>query len=222
MSEQDIVDAAVVAIDSEGQFVETIVDKRTVEQRRADVLEGVITAALHSTGAGDPAQRTIGQVTAVIRLEDLMSGRGFGVLEGTDEVIPAKVVQQLVCESGFHPIVTDDTGFPLYHGAQKRSFTAAQRRAIVVRDGDRCIGPGCQCPASRTEAHHVTFFSEGGKTDLDVGVMLCPSCHHALHSGAFQLKMVDRHPWIRLGTEQWRETAWRPASKNRLPLANAS
>ena len=203
----------------DGVLVETIVDPRPIERRRIDALKGVLTAGLKATREGPTDMRTIGEVTATISLKDLQSGTGFGILEGTDEVIPASVIQELVCENGFYPIVVGSKGLPLYHGTRKRYFTRAQRRAMIARDGDRCIVPGCKCRAASTNAHHVIFSSYGGPTDIDNGVLLCPAHHHALHQDAFEIKMIDGMPYIRAGADKYDNTAWKPASHNRLVLA---
>jgi hypothetical protein len=203
----------------DGVEVETVVDPRSLERKRADILEGVLSAGLKATREGPTNMRTVGGVTAIISLKDLQAGTGFGILEGTDEVIPASVIQELVCETGFDPVVVGNRGEPLYHGTLKRYGTQGQRRAIVVRDGDRCLAPGCRCRAAQTHAHHVIFHVNGGPTDLDNLVLLCPAHHHALHQGAFEIRMVDGMPHIRAGFDKNDDTAWKPASRNRLLLA---
>ena len=36
-------------------------------------------------------------------------------------------------------------------------------------------------PAAFTEAHHKKRWTDGGKTDLDAGILLCPFHHHRAH-----------------------------------------
>ena len=216
ISEEDLARATSVLEDHNGTMVPRIVDPRTLPQKRADILEGILAAGLGATQDGPANLRTVGSVTAVIQLKDLEAGTGFGILEGTDEVIPTSVVQQLVCENGFHPVVVGNMGEPLYHGLKKRHFTRAQRRAIIARDGDRCIAKGCRKRASESHAHHVVYFSDDGPTDVINGVMLCPAHHGAHHAGAFEIKMIDGKPWIRDSVDRFDPDAWRPAGKNRL------
>jgi hypothetical protein len=219
LSEHDLARAERVIEVRDGQEIEIIVDPRPIERKRADILAGVLTAGLKATREGPIDLRTIGEVTAIISLKDLQSGSGFGILEGTDEVIPASVIQELVCENGFYPMVVGSQGEPLYHGTRKRYFTRAQQRAMIARDGDRCIVPGCKCRAAASQRHHVIFSARGGPTDIDNGVLLCPAHHHALHQGAFEIRMVDGMPHIRAGVDAHDDTAWKPASRNRLVLA---
>lgn len=222
MSEEDIARGTVITIDADGNLVESVNDLRTIEQKRADALEGMLVAAVRAAREGSTDTRSIGMITATISLEDLRNGTGFGQLEGTDEVVPASVVQELVCDAGFYPIVLSDQGMPLFHGTLKRSFTRAQRRAIVARDGDRCIARGCRKRAAACHAHHVVFWSQGGRTDVDNGVMLCPAHHHALHQGVFELKMVDGLPWIRDGRRGWSDDAWEPVAKRAPDIGRAA
>jgi hypothetical protein len=217
LSEEDQARAITELVEIDGSMVERIVDPRSLEQKQYDVLEG-----LRATREGPVNLRTIGEVTAVISLADLESGKRFGLIEGVDEVIPASVVQELVCDSGFRLLATGWKGEPLYHSGLLRCFTQAQRRAMVARDGDRCVVPGCGTRAAACHAHHVVFWKNGGLTDIDNGVLLCPAHHHALHQGAFELWMIDGKPWIRARVDLRDETAWRPAGDNRIrQLASA-
>lgn len=218
LSEEDRARGLTLVEDDNGELVETITDPRSIEQKRIDIMKGVITAGLRTTREGPTDMRTIGTVTAIIQLKDLQSGTGFGILEGTDEVIPASVIQELVCETGFYPVVLGLNGEPLYHGTLKRYFTQSQRRAMIARDGDRCIVPGCKCRAASSHAHHVIFSTNDGPTNVDNGVILCPAHHHALHQGAFEITMIDGMPYLRSSVDKFDDNAWEPASRNRLLL----
>ena len=65
-------------------------------------------------------------------------------------------------------------------GRAQRLYTAAQRRAMLLRD-KTCRAEGCDIPGTWCEAHHWLAWSEGGKTDLDDGVLLCNLHHHRVH-----------------------------------------
>lgn len=216
LSEEEQAKAPVELIETATGVIERVVDPRSFEQKRYDILEGVFLAGLRATRDGAPNLRTIGSVTAVIQLKDLEAGTGFGILEGNDEVIPASAIQELACDAGFYKVLLGAAGEPLYTGMLLRYFTQAQRRAMVARDGDRCIAKGCRKRAAACHAHHVIFYSDDGPTDIDNGVLLCPAHHHALHQGAFEIKMIDGMPFIRDGLDFYDDDAWWPASRNRL------
>ena len=67
------------------------------------------------------------------------------------------------------------------YNSGKRLFTARQRKAVVARDGGGCALPGCGLPARYTELHHLTWWSRGGRTDLDQAVPLCDHHHDDVH-----------------------------------------
>ena len=55
-----------------------------------------------------------------------------------------------------HTIVTlGPDGEIIEAGTSRRFFTAAQRRAIIARDGDRCCVPYCDRPISWADGHHL-------------------------------------------------------------------
>jgi Domain of unknown function (DUF222)/HNH endonuclease len=221
LSDEDRARATIELVDRDGEQVERLVDPRTLGQKQFDILEAVFTAGLAATREGRADHRTIGTVTAVISLKDLIAGTGFGILEGIEEIIPTKVIQQLVCDTGFDPVVVGNLGQPLYHGTKVRYITPVQRRSLIVRDGDRCVAKGCRKHATHTHGHHVVFAGQGGPTDIDNLVLLCPAHHAALHQGAFQIRMINGMPYMRDSIDAMNDHAWTPASHNRITLTNA-
>jgi HNH endonuclease len=65
--------------------------------------------------------------------------------------------------------------------------TAAQRAALVVRDGG-CVFPDCQRPPSWCEAHHLQHWLHGGPTDLANLALICRAHHRAVHEGGWRLQ----------------------------------
>ena len=59
-------------------------------------------------------------------------------------------------------------------------FNDAQRIAMDLRD-QTCTAIDCTMPAAFSEAHHKYRWSQGGKTDLKDGKLLCPFHHHRAH-----------------------------------------
>ncbi len=88
---------------------------------------------------------------------------------------------RLLCDSEIGRIVMSADGLPLDVGRAHRVYTAAQRKAIVVRDRT-CAWNGCDVPAAFCEIHHIRWWDrDGGPTDLDNGILLCSHHHHAVH-----------------------------------------
>lgn len=85
----------------------------------------------------------------------------------------------------------------VHHGAQGKTISwsstartpgRTQERALLMRD--RCCAvPGCG-RVRFLHAHHVTYYSHGGPTDLDNLVMLCGEHHRALHDGCFTISAL--------------------------------
>jgi hypothetical protein len=195
----------------------TQIDPRTVEQKRFDILLGVIQAGVRETRDSEAHLRTTGSVTAVISLAELASGVGVGLLDGELEPIPASVVQQMVCDAGLRIAVLGAKGEPLYQGRRERLFTPAQRRALAVRDGG-CVGPGCTAPPSWCHAHHVKSWQAHGPTDVDNGA----SSKCALSVAGRKFGYLVRHrtvtrvaAWVMRGIEWASSTTHSLASERR-------
>jgi hypothetical protein len=54
------------------------------------------------------------------------------------------------------------------------------RRALEIRDGG-CVWPGCDRPGRWCDAHHLTWWEDGGPTNLDNCVLLCRRHHTHVH-----------------------------------------
>ena len=57
-----------------------------------------------------------------------------------------------------------------------------------------CVRPGCAAPPDRCDAHHVTWWSRGGPTDVANLALVCEADHTALHNGDWQLTMIGGVP----------------------------
>jgi hypothetical protein len=84
--------------------------------------------------------------------------------------------------AGFLGRIADTPAEPLAVGRSVRLATAAQRRALRVRDGG-CAIPGCGVAAPYTQPHHVVSWAMDGPTDLDNLVSLCWVHHRQTELG---------------------------------------
>jgi hypothetical protein len=194
-------------------------DPRSTEQRQHDVLTGLITAGIRSTGNEPGGMRSTAQITAVIGLDDLKQGTGVGWVEGIKEPLSATALQKLVEASGYATLVEGDNGEILYLTRHKRLFTAQQIKALLVRDGG-CAWPGCGAKAGRCDAHHIIPWSEGGLTDIDNGILLCPYHHGMLHDSAFTLKMIRGKPHLLAPPWIDPDQRWIPIGRSRIARLN--
>jgi hypothetical protein len=200
------------------RVVNDLIDPRSREQKHFDIVIGLITAGLRSPGTGPGEMCSLSTVMAVVSLDDLQNERGVGWLDDVAEPVSAATVRELACDAGIETVTLGGNGRILDHGMTRRLFSASQRRALAVRDGG-CVWVNCTAPPSWCHAHHVLEYSQGGATDIDNGVLLCPAHHHMLHSSAFVMKMVQGAP--RLLAPPWLDPhqLWRPLTKRRVRAA---
>ncbi|WP_314504105.1 DUF222 domain-containing protein [uncultured Microbacterium sp.] len=187
-------------------------DNRSRAQKQHDALATVLTVvaasgALPQLGGAAPT------LVVSVRSEDLVSGRGFAHISGSDEPISLAAARHVACSGAVQRVVFDDTGRIVSLGTLERIFTHHQRRAISLRDGG-CIIPGCHVPAEWCEIHHVQEHSRGGPTHTDNGVLLCWHHHRTLDSSGWMIRMSRGVPEVR-GPYWWdAKLKWRAVTKS--------
>lgn len=193
-------------------------DGRTREQRNYDVLEGLLTAGIRADRENTGPLHSTASVAVVVRASDYGSETAPAWLDDAREPITAALAAVAGCDAGIQLIGVNDNGQPLWLSRRERYFTAVQRKAMAVRDGG-CIFPGCGAPPSWCHAHHVVYWSRGGPTDIDNGVLLCGFHHRLIHRGEFQLRMNKGRP--ELLSPRWvdRDQVWRPVGGARWQRA---
>ncbi|GAB3860784.1 hypothetical protein GCM10028801_23960 [Nocardioides maradonensis] len=128
-----------------------------------------------------------GDATAVIvtvSYEALVNDLGSAMLGST--VVSASEARRLACTAKIIPAVLGGTSEVLDLGRGRRRYAPHQRKAMCLRD-KRCRADGCTIPAAWTEAHHLKPWSQGGKTDLADGVLLCSHHHHRAHDQRYTM-----------------------------------
>lgn len=165
-------------------------DPRTNEQLAYDLLTDLVRAGATAEAKDVFGTRQVGVRLVTIRdagqdgapRRDLF-GRLLAVAHTDDGAVtlPGSVLERSICETGFVPVTLDACGNPLNVGREHRLFTPAQRIALAARDGG-CMWAGCDRPPVYCEAHHIDHWdAEGGRTDVDRGILLCAYHHLHLH-----------------------------------------
>ncbi|MGI8752367.1 MAG: DUF222 domain-containing protein [Acidimicrobiales bacterium] len=85
------------------------------------------------------------------------------------------------CDAAHVTHTVGEGGELLALGRKTRKWSTAQRRATMVRDGGTCRFPGCW--RRRADLHHQQFWTDGGRTDIDNGFLVCRRHHALLHNG---------------------------------------
>jgi hypothetical protein len=106
---------------------------------------------------------------------DLATG---GVVGG--EALSATEVRRQACNASIVPVVLGGKGEILDAGRARRLHPPHLRKLLRLRD-QRCRAEGCTVPAAWCEAHHLKPWSEGGRTNLDDGILYCSWHHHRAH-----------------------------------------
>ncbi|RFA09550.1 hypothetical protein B7R54_10220 [Subtercola boreus] len=192
-------------------------DTRTTGQKRVDALVNLLQVA----AAGPEMPRLNGAAPTVnlhASLEDVVTGRGIGWIDGLTAPVPYSTVEALLCHGDVITTLFGEHGQVLQHGKTRRLFTAAQNRALAARDGG-CVWPGCDAPPSWCESHHVDGWQSdthpGGLTDIDNGALLCHFHHTNVHKTHWKLTIRNGTPhlippdWL-----DWTQTP-RPCQQNR-------
>ena len=106
-------------------------------------------------------------------------------------------LQAILCDATTEVIAMTEDGIPMTYGRQLRTAPPGLRRAIIHRDGDRCAAAGCDS-RYRLEIHHLTPWSEGGRTDPDELLTLCWFHHQVVvHERGFEVYSHPDHRRIR-------------------------
>ena len=95
--------------------------------------------------------------------------------------LSVSTVQVLSCTAALS-WMRHDRGAVLALG-RRRKPNAAIRRAARERDNCRCRFPGCE--SRRVDLHHIQHWINGGRTDLENLVSLCPYHHKLVHDRGY-------------------------------------
>jgi hypothetical protein len=99
--------------------------------------------------------------------------------------ISVSTAQMLACTGALSWMTHGDAGAVLALGRRRRRPGSAIRRAARERDHGRCRFPGCE--SRRTDLHHIQHWINGGRTDLDNLISLCPYHHKLVHDRGYTI-----------------------------------
>jgi len=177
------------------------IDDRSPKQRRAD-------AVVEMAMGNQVAQISVH--TTIEGLKDEVGAAASQLEEGTP--ISSKTVQRMACDGTLHRVLKADS-MVIDVGRAKRVAQPAQWRALKARH-KTCGAPGCDRPIGMTQAHHVDFWEDGGRTNHRRMLPLCHYHHRLVHEGGWQVVLagsrVDFIPPQRpvMITRRWGERRW--------------
>ncbi len=100
--------------------------------------------------------------------------------------ISATEARRLACTAGMIPMVLGGKSQVLDVGRKRRLHTEAMRNAMGVRDAG-CTAEYCETPPGLCHAHHEIPWSDGGRTSVDTGRLLCPHHHRRIHDPRYEV-----------------------------------
>jgi hypothetical protein len=168
---------------------------RTTAQRRADAL---VEMARRASTAHDHSPAAQPLVMVVTDVDALGGGGGHADIHGAGgaasmgQPIGTHTLGRLACDATFSRVVLGPDGEILDLGRASRVATAAQRRALFIRD-EGCVFPGCDRPPGWCQAHHVVHWTDLGPTDVWNMALLC-SHHHLCHEGGWTMQHATGPP----------------------------
>ncbi|NYI76854.1 HNH endonuclease signature motif containing protein [Nocardioides panzhihuensis] len=122
-------------------------------------------------------------VIVTIDIDQLRKEAGIAQVVGGSPITAAEA-RRLACTANIIPAVLGGASEVLDFGRKERLFTAAQRRALLLRSAT-CEAEGCDIPGTWAEAHHWIAWAQGGLTDIDNASLLCAHHHHRAHDAAY-------------------------------------
>ena len=159
-----------------------------VDRRRGIALQSLLETVLESDLPSHGSTAT--SVVVTVAYQTLVSGLGTATTS-TGETLSAEQARRLACMAQLLPAVLGGKGEILDLGRSSRFFKGARRKAMDLRDKE-CTTRGCHVPAAFCHAHHFRKpWSQGGKTNLKDGKLLCPFHHRRAHHPDWE---VHHHP----------------------------
>ncbi|XAS64750.1 DUF222 domain-containing protein [Micrococcaceae bacterium Sec5.8] len=199
-----------------------VLDLRSRPQKHLDGLVGACKAAL-TTGLLPATGGLRPQVMVTIDYRDLLArlrrtdepgngpepGNGTECTNGAPSAgtpahtgamlftgpVTASTARKIACDADIIPVLLGSEGRVLDIGRATRIFPPHIRKALTARD-QGCAFPGCTIPAPWCEAHHITYWSRGGTTGTDNGVLLCSHHHHIIHKEHWTIHLRTGIPWF--------------------------
>jgi hypothetical protein len=153
---------------------------RSLSHRRADALVDLTT--WYQSGAkpaGNPPNLNAVVDVGVLGVDPLAALLQRHDLEGIGTITRA-TLEQIGCSAMVTRVVMAGDSVVLDMGRKVRLATAAQRRAIAVRDL-HCRFPSCRRRPQWCDVHHIKSWLFGGPTDLSNLILLCRRHHTLIH-----------------------------------------
>jgi hypothetical protein len=161
----------------DGPGQEALIDQSGRSAQKATAFMDLVRTALEHADEG----HAVGDDRYMVHVVTRDGGRSLTRLDGAP--LHRADSAMIECDSSTVVPTVTAAGEPLHLGRKTRQWSAAQRRAITVRDGAQCRSVGCH--HQHCDIHHLHPWETGGNTDIDNGFSGCPRHHRMLHRGYY-------------------------------------
>ena len=108
--------------------------------------------------------------------------------------VPLQDALELAARAELYACIRDTKWGVINFGRNRRLATPLQQLALTVRDRG-CVYPKCDAHWTRTEAHHIIDFQDGGLTNLEQLAPQCRTHHPHLHQNGLELYRNQNGEW---------------------------
>ncbi|WP_341257662.1 HNH endonuclease signature motif containing protein [Gordonia malaquae] len=190
-------------------------DTRSQSQRNHDALEAMLDHLLANGALGDSVALPA-HLVVTASLEDLENRAGVAVTATGTRLPVTDLVDIAADATPWLEVFEGQSSQILHLGRGKRLASLAQRLALFGRDRG-CTAPGCTTPWSRTQAHHMPDWQDGGPTDINHLGGACGGHNRSVSTtpGGWETTILTSGPFKgRVG--------WRPTGSNQPWKVNHS
>lgn len=157
--------------------------------RRADALVSLCSfgqgeGSVEGSVEGSEPSQIVPTIFIHASIESLLGLEGSEVEAGP--AICRETLERLFCSSKVRGILQDGEGKVLDLGRSTRRPSVAQVRQLRYRD-KTCTFPGCS-HRRFTQAHHIRWWSKGGRTDLENLALVCTFHHILVHEHGWKIR----------------------------------
>lgn len=130
------------------------------------------------------------EVLVVIDYQTLINGlHEHSVLHtGFGTELPLETIRRMACEAEVIPIVLNRKGVVLDIGRGSRLASRYQRLALSAMY-THCAIPNCHVSINRCQPHHIHYWRNDGRTDMNNLVPLCVTHHRNVHESQLTLRL---------------------------------
>jgi hypothetical protein len=174
-------------------------DPSRADARRADALVALCSAGVGADPDPDRATVVVHAPAALLdgssvvtnddhdpRSDDHLAPIPGGCELESGPVLHPETARRLACTARIQTVFEDPSGTALGVDRMSREPTGAMMRLLRYRDRE-CTFPGCG-ERRFAHAHHIRWWSRGGRTDLDNLVLVCTFHHKLVHELGWRIE----------------------------------